>query len=58
MRSIFDPSVPQKSWIQSLPLRENITFGTTENTDEDRLQNIINACALRQDVNDLAAGDR
>jgi len=47
--------VAQQAWIQNLSLRENILFGRPYN--EDRYNTVIEACALRPDLDLLPAGD-
>ncbi|KAL1744151.1 P-loop containing nucleoside triphosphate hydrolase protein [Schizophyllum fasciatum] len=48
--------VPQKPWIQSATVRQNITFGLEE--DEARLRAAIQACALEHDIDRLPMGER
>ncbi|CAI2355592.1 unnamed protein product [Caenorhabditis sp. 36 PRJEB53466] len=48
--------VPQQAWIQNLSLRNNILFNKPY--DQLHYQNIINACALTQDLESLPAEDR
>ncbi|CAN7998508.1 unnamed protein product, partial [Ixodes hexagonus] len=48
--------VAQQSWIQNRTLKENISF--TNTADEDRYQKVVEACALRQDLDMLPGGDR
>lgn len=47
--------VPQQAWIQNATLRDNILFGKAY--DEKRYQKVIDACALRSDIQMLSAGD-
>ncbi|GAV03418.1 hypothetical protein RvY_13844 [Ramazzottius varieornatus] len=47
--------VSQQAWIQNLTLRENILFGRP--FDERRYQQVIEACALKQDLAMLPGGD-
>lgn len=47
--------VPQQSWIQNETIRNNITFGM--DFDEYFYFRVINACALRIDINNLTNGD-
>ncbi|CAB1429177.1 unnamed protein product [Pleuronectes platessa] len=47
--------VPQQAWIQNATLRDNIMFGSP--TEEKRLQEVIEATALRPDLELLPAGD-
>ncbi|WWC92929.1 uncharacterized protein L201_007892 [Kwoniella dendrophila CBS 6074] len=50
--------VPQQAWIQSGTIRENITFSVApENVDLERVETIIDACALRRDIEGLSYGD-
>ncbi|XP_055852937.1 multidrug resistance-associated protein 1 isoform X5 [Episyrphus balteatus] len=48
--------VPQQAWIQNATLRDNILFG--KEYDRKRYQKVIDACALRADIQMLAAGDK
>lgn len=47
--------VSQQAWIQNMTLRDNILFGLEY--DEERYLHIIEACALRPDLDLLPAGD-
>ncbi|XP_025097264.1 multidrug resistance-associated protein 1-like [Pomacea canaliculata] len=47
--------VPQQAWIQNETLRSNILFGA--DMDERKYQNVLDACALKPDLEILAAGD-
>ncbi|XP_006751403.2 canalicular multispecific organic anion transporter 1-like [Leptonychotes weddellii] len=47
--------VPQQSWIQNGTIRDNILFGSE--LDEKRYQQILEACALLQDLEVLPGGD-
>lgn len=47
--------VPQQAWIQNLTLRDNILFGKA--FDEERYNDVLEACALKPDLALLAAGD-
>eukprot|EP00798_Chlamydomonas_sp_ICE-L_P026578 gene26578-18344_t len=47
--------VPQNCWCQNLSLRESILFGS--DYDEDRYDEVIQACALELDIQILPAGD-
>lgn len=47
--------VSQQAWLQNATLKENVTFGKA--LDEERYQNVIEACALQQDLDMLPAGD-
>lgn len=48
--------VPQQAWIQNLSLRNNILFNKPY--DHAHYDNVINACALAQDLESLPAEDR
>ncbi|XP_067995695.1 ATP-binding cassette sub-family C member 2 isoform X1 [Melanerpes formicivorus] len=48
--------VPQQAWIQNATLKDNILFGSE--LDEDRYQQVIEACALLPDMALLPAGDQ
>ncbi|XP_047558417.1 ATP-binding cassette sub-family C member 2 [Lutra lutra] len=47
--------VPQQSWIQNGTIKDNILFGSEFN--EKRYQQILEACALLQDLEVLPGGD-
>ncbi|KJE98072.1 multidrug resistance-associated protein 3, variant [Capsaspora owczarzaki ATCC 30864] len=47
--------VPQQPWIQNGTLRDNILFG--QRYDPDRYARVIDACALKQDLDMLPGGD-
>ncbi|XP_070559515.1 ATP-binding cassette sub-family C member 8-like [Ptychodera flava] len=47
--------VPQKAWLQNATLRDNILFG--KEFDQNRYQDVIEACALKPDIDILPAGD-
>uniref|UniRef100_A0A1B0BL95 ABC-type glutathione-S-conjugate transporter n=1 Tax=Glossina palpalis gambiensis TaxID=67801 RepID=A0A1B0BL95_9MUSC len=47
--------VPQQAWIQNATFRENILFGKPY--DRRRYNRVINACALKPDIEILSAGD-
>ncbi|XP_026349643.2 ATP-binding cassette sub-family C member 2 [Ursus arctos] len=47
--------VPQQSWIQNGTIKNNILFGSE--FDEKRYQQILEACALLQDLEVLPGGD-
>ncbi|CAF1308417.1 unnamed protein product, partial [Adineta steineri] len=48
--------VPQTAWIMNVTLRENILFG--QDFDENLYNRVIEACALKQDLDMLPAGDQ
>ncbi|XP_064537334.1 multidrug resistance-associated protein 1 isoform X3 [Drosophila montana] len=47
--------VPQQAWIQNATVRDNILFGKPY--DRKRYNKVIDACALRTDIEILSAGD-
>jgi len=47
--------VAQQAWIQNATVRDNILFGKP--FDEQRYNGILDACALRPDLQILPAGD-
>ncbi|KAI9501994.1 P-loop containing nucleoside triphosphate hydrolase protein [Coemansia spiralis] len=47
--------VPQQAWIMNATLRDNILFG--HKYDEEFYNRVINACALRPDLEMLPSGD-
>ena len=47
--------MPQQAWIQNLSLRDNILLGST--LDDQRYNAVLDACALRPDLEILPAGD-
>ena len=47
--------VPQQAWIQNATLRNNILFG--RDFDQQLYDRVLDACALRPDLDILAAGD-
>ena len=47
--------VAQQAWIQNATVRDNILFGKP--FDEHRYNRILDACALRPDLQILPAGD-
>lgn len=50
--------VPQQAWIHSGSVRDNITFSARrEEIDFARLNAVIDACALRIDVQAMSDGD-
>nr|CAD7573697.1 unnamed protein product [Timema californicum] len=48
--------VPQQAWIQNCTLRDNITFG--KSMDHSTYMRVIEACALKPDLEMLPAGDQ
>ncbi|XP_023209485.1 multidrug resistance-associated protein 1-like [Centruroides sculpturatus] len=48
--------VPQQAWIQNTTLRNNILF--TKHYKENKYNKILEACALKSDLEMLPAGDR
>ena len=48
--------VPQQAWIQNATLRNNILFG--KNYRHSKYDRIIEACALKPDLQILPGGDR
>lgn len=48
------PQVAQLPWVQNATLRENILFG--KESDPDRFEMVIRACALEADIDVLAYG--
>ncbi|OQV17409.1 Multidrug resistance-associated protein 1 [Hypsibius exemplaris] len=48
--------VSQQAWIQNMTLKQNILFGNP--LDERRYQQVIDACALRPDLEMLQGGDQ
>ncbi|XP_010213934.1 PREDICTED: canalicular multispecific organic anion transporter 2 isoform X3 [Tinamus guttatus] len=48
--------VPQQAWIQNATLKDNILFGQTRN--EQKYQNVLEACALKTDLEVLPGGDQ
>ncbi len=58
MSSLTISLVPQHAWVQSGTIRDNITFSSRpEDVDVDRVNEIIDACGLRPDVNMWPEGD-
>ncbi|EIW71597.1 hypothetical protein TREMEDRAFT_28299, partial [Tremella mesenterica DSM 1558] len=50
--------VPQEAWVQSGTVRDNITFSSeTVDIDFDRVDQVIDACGLRFDLEQWAEGD-
>ncbi|KAM8717859.1 hypothetical protein ACLKA7_004542 [Drosophila subpalustris] len=47
--------VPQQAWIQNATVRDNILFG--KSYDRKRYNRVLDACALRTDIEILSAGD-
>ena len=57
--SLFKGSVayvPQQAWIQNATLKDNILFGQAPN--EQKYQNVLEACALKTDLEVLPGGDQ
>uniref|UniRef100_A0A8C0IDI0 MRP3 protein n=1 Tax=Bubo bubo TaxID=30461 RepID=A0A8C0IDI0_BUBBB len=48
--------VPQQAWIQNATLKDNILFGQASN--EQKYQNVLEACALKTDLEVLPGGDQ
>ena len=48
--------VAQQAWIQNVTLRDNITFG--KKFDPVKYDKVIEACALKPDIQILPAGDQ
>ncbi|KAJ1525343.1 hypothetical protein ONE63_010161 [Megalurothrips usitatus] len=48
--------VPQQAWIQNAKLRDNILFAKPY--DEQRYARVVDACALRSDLDMLVGGDQ
>nr|XP_009677166.1 PREDICTED: canalicular multispecific organic anion transporter 2 isoform X1 [Struthio camelus australis] len=48
--------VPQQAWIQNATLKDNILFGHAPN--EQKYQNVLEACALKTDLEVLPGGDQ
>lgn len=48
--------VPQLAWIQNATLKDNILFGHPPN--EQKYQNVLEACALKMDLEMLPGGDQ
>lgn len=52
-----DSTVPQMAWVQSGPIRQNITFSSSpDDTDEARLASVIYACGLQEYLANLEDG--
>lgn len=45
----------QQAWIQNCTLRDNILFGNP--MDREKYERVIEACALKPDIDMLPAGD-
>ena len=45
----------QQPWIQNATVRDNVLFG--KSFDEERYNRVLDACALRPDLQILPAGD-
>lgn len=48
--------VPQQAWIQNASLKDNILF--SKEYKDVKYQNVLEACALVQDLHILPGGDR
>ena len=48
--------VPQQAWIQNATLKDNILFG--KNYNHSKYDRILEACALKQDLQILPGGDK
>lgn len=48
--------VPQQAWLRNCTLRENILFGMPY--DRKKYQKVVNACALKADIEMLSDGDQ
>ena len=48
--------VPQQAWIQNMTLRDNILFSKSYN--KDKYEQVLDACALVDDLKILAGGDQ
>lgn len=48
--------VPQQAWIQNATLQDNILFGRS--MDRQRYDQVIQACALKPDIEILPGGDQ
>lgn len=48
--------MPQLAWIQNATLKDNILFGHPPN--EHKYKTVLEACALKQDLEMLPGGDR
>ncbi len=52
-------AVPQHAWVQSGTIRENITFSSKpEDVDMARVNEVIDACGLRPDIEMWGDGDQ
>lgn len=50
--------VPQSAWLQSASLIDNILFGSDDkNADMERVNEVIDACGLRHDVDNWHDGE-
>ncbi|TFK77428.1 P-loop containing nucleoside triphosphate hydrolase protein [Pluteus cervinus] len=47
----------QNAWLEHATIRDNIIFKSKAGFDEDRYQAVLDACALRKDLEVLDAGD-
>lgn len=48
--------VPQQAWIQNMSLRNNILFNKPYDIED--YENVVKSCALKEDLENLPAGDR
>ena len=51
------PLVPQQAWVQSGSVRDNIVFSQPEKPDLARVNEVMEACALRADLENWRDGD-
>ncbi|KAF8167359.1 pleiotropic drug resistance ABC transporter [Crassisporium funariophilum] len=47
----------QNPWLEHATIKDNIIFGSANPFDEARYESVLDACALRQDLSILDAGD-
>ncbi|KAJ3554652.1 hypothetical protein NM688_g2996 [Phlebia brevispora] len=47
----------QSPWLEHATIRDNIIFGSSVGFDEQRYQDVVDACALRRDLEIFDAGD-
>lgn len=48
--------MPQQAWIQNCTLKDNILFG--KDLVQEKYQKVIDACALKHDLEILPGGDQ